>query len=105
MPSVTARPGERSAERGACDGGASGAEQGSYGGFIAVDVDEPMDVVEGERTRCQPENDRGVSAHDDIEIAPIMQGHLHTRARRPHLEQPAVDRDPHRRRLECGPAA
>lgn len=77
--------------------GASGVEDGSYGSFIAFDVDEPKGVVEGEHTRCQPQNDRGVSAHDGVEIAAIMRAHLDARARRAHLEQLVVDRDPHRR--------
>jgi hypothetical protein len=44
----------------------SGHEDGSYGGFggfVAFDGDEAAGgVVEGERTCCQPKNDRGVSA-------------------------------------------
>lgn len=76
---------------------ASGVEDGSYGSFIAVNVDEPKGVVEGEHTRGQSENDRGVSAHDGVEIAAIVRADLDTRARRPHLDQLAVDRDPHRR--------
>lgn len=82
---------------GVADLGALRVEDGSYGSFIAFDVDEPKGVVEGEPTRCQPEDDRGVSAQDGIEIATIMQAHFDARARRPHLEQLVVDRDPHRR--------
>lgn len=89
--------GERSSAHGASDIGASGVEEGSYGGFIAFDVDESTGVVQVEYTRCQPENDRGVSAHDGVEIATIVQPDLYARARRSHLEQLPVDRDPHRR--------
>src|SRR2546427_1162143 len=46
-------------------------EDGSYGGFVALEVDEPKGVVKGEHTRRQSENDRRVSAHDGGEIAAI----------------------------------
>jgi hypothetical protein len=72
-------------------------EDGSHGGFVALEVDEPKRVVKGEHTRCQSENDRRVSAHDGVEIAAIVRVHLDARARRPHLEKLVVDRDPHRR--------
>jgi hypothetical protein len=73
--SGTKPPDTSSVDRGS-DIGTSEVEDGSYGSFVAFDVDEPKGVVEGEHTRCQPENDRGVSAHDGIEIATIMQAHL-----------------------------
>ena len=36
-------------------------------------------------------------AHDGVEIAAIVRVHLDARARRPHLEELVVDRDPDRR--------
>jgi hypothetical protein len=71
-------------------------EDGSYGGFIAFDLDQPTGVVKAEHTRCQSENDRGVSAHDGIKIATIMRAHLYARACHPNLDQYAIDRDTHR---------
>ncbi len=71
-------------------------EDGSYSGFVALEVDEPKGVVKGEHTRRQSENDRRVSAHDGVEIAAIVRVHLDARACRPHLENLVVDRDPDR---------
>src|SRR5438445_1454427 len=72
-------------------------EGGSYGGFVALEFDEPKGVVEGEHTGRQSENDRRVRAHDGVEIAAIVRVHLDARARCPHLEKLVVDRDPDRR--------
>ena len=74
-----------------------GVEEVSYGGFVAFDVDESEDVVEGERTRCQPKDDRDVGTDDGVEIAAIVAAHLCARACRSRLEQLVVGRDPHRR--------
>jgi transposase-like protein len=51
-------------------------EQGSYGGFIAFDVDEAADVVEVEHARRQSENDLRFGAQDGIEMAAVMRTHL-----------------------------
>src|SRR5205807_5036354 len=56
-------------------------EDGSHGGFVALEVDEPNGVVKGEHTRRQSKNDRRVSAHDGVEIAAIVRVHLDARAR------------------------
>ena len=77
--------------------GACGGEDGSYGGFVALEFDEPKGVVEGEHTGRQSENDRRVRAHDGVEIAANVRVHLDARARRPYLEELVVDRDPDRR--------
>jgi hypothetical protein len=87
---------------GVADLGALRVEDGSCGSFVAFDVDVPKGVVEGGSTRCQSEDDRGVGAQDGIKIATVMQAHLDARARRPHLEQLVVERDPHRRWPVCG---
>src|SRR5579875_3462928 len=77
--------------------GACGGEDGSYGSFVAFEVDVASGVVKGEHTRRQSENDGGVGAHDGVEISAIVRVHLDPRARRPHLENEVVDRDPDRR--------
>lgn len=68
-----------------------------HSSFVALYVDEPNGVVKGEHTRRESENDRGVGAHDGIEIPAIVRVHFDARGRRPHLENLGVDRDPDRR--------
>jgi hypothetical protein len=71
-------------------------EDGSYGSFVALEVDVPKGVVKAEHTRRQSEDDRRVGAHDGVEIAAIVRAHLDARGCRPHLDNLVVDRDPDR---------
>jgi hypothetical protein len=61
-------------------------EDGSRGTLIAFDVNEPQDVVDGEHARRQPENYRGVTAHNGVELATVMPAHLKTCVRCPNLD-------------------
>jgi hypothetical protein len=61
-------------------------EDGSHGSFIAFDVDEPQDVVDGKHARRQPENHWGVIAYNGVELATVMPTHLKTCVRCPNLD-------------------